>query len=83
VRVDPDDRQVLAVTAGELGERRHAHGALASDSEDSRRVVPTDDLQGARELLEDDRLGFDTVVFLEAVVGHRDRRSHGGAIVRR
>jgi hypothetical protein len=27
--------------------------------------VPTDELQGARELLEDDRLGFETVAFLE------------------
>ena len=34
-------------------------------------------------MLEDDRLGFDTVAFLEAVVGHRDRRAHGGAVVRR
>lgn len=37
----------------------------------------------ARELLEDDRLGLDTVAFLEAVVGHRDRHGHGAAIVRR
>jgi hypothetical protein len=83
VRVDPDDRQVLAVTAGELGERRHAHGALASEGEDPRRVVPTDELKSARELLEDDRLGFDTIAFLEAVLGHRDRRAHGGTVVRR
>jgi hypothetical protein len=83
VRVDPDDRQVVAVTAGELGERRHAHGALASEGEDPHRVVPTDEFQGARELLENDHLGLDTVAFLEAVVGHRDRRAHGGTVVRR
>jgi hypothetical protein len=34
-------------------------------------------------LLEDDRLGFDTFAFLEAVVGHHDRRGHGGTVVRR
>jgi hypothetical protein len=83
VRVDPDDRQVVAVTAGERRERHHAHGALTSDGHDPRRVVPTDDLKCARELLEDDCLGFDTVAFLEAVVGHRDRCDHGGAVVRR
>ena len=37
----------------------------------------------ARELLEDDRLGFDAVAFLETVVGHRDRDGRGGAAVRR
>jgi hypothetical protein len=83
VRVDPDYRQVLAVAAGELGERRHAHGALAPKGRDPRRVVLTDDLKGARELLEDDRLGLHAVAFLEAVLGHRDRRSHGGTVVRR
>jgi len=37
----------------------------------------------ARELLQDDRLGFDTIAFLEAVIGHRDRRARGGTVVRR
>jgi hypothetical protein len=37
----------------------------------------------ARELLEDDLLAFDAAAFLEAIVGHRDRRSHGGTVVRR
>ncbi|HSK82666.1 MAG TPA: hypothetical protein VK902_04580 [Rubrobacter sp.] len=45
--------------------------------------MPTDELKGARELLEDNRLGFHTVAFLEARVGHRDRRGHGGTVVRR
>ncbi|MBE1583447.1 hypothetical protein ACFPOI_31990 [Nonomuraea angiospora] len=59
--------QVVAVAAGELAERRHAHRAFAAQGRDPCRVVPADDLQGLGELADDRRLGLD------AVVGHGDR----------
>ena len=43
----------------------------------------TDDLQGAGELLDDDRLGFHAVAFGQALVCHGDRCSDRGAVVRR
>ena len=81
--VDPDDRQVLAVPAGQMGERGHADRALSAQGRDPGRVVPADDFQGRRELLQDDRLGLGAVPFRQAVVRHRDRHGHRRAIVRR
>jgi hypothetical protein len=64
VRVDPHDRQVIAVPAGEFGKRRDAYRALPAEGRDPRWIVLADDLQGRRELAEDDRLGLDAVAFL-------------------
>ena len=61
VRVDPDDRQVLAVAAGKLTERRHAHRAFTPEGRDPGRVIVADDLQRGRELIEDDSLSLDAV----------------------
>jgi hypothetical protein len=72
VRVDPYDRQVIAVPAGEFGKRRDAYRALPAEGGDPRRIVLTDDLQGRRELPEDDRLGLDAVAFLQALVPEGD-----------
>jgi hypothetical protein len=72
VRVDPHDRQVIAVPAGELGKGRDAYRALPAEGGDPRRIMLTDDLQGARELPEDDRLGLDAVAFLQALVAEGD-----------
>jgi hypothetical protein len=43
-------------------------------------VLP-DDLQGAGELVENDRLGLHAVALRETLVGHRDRRRRRGAVV--
>jgi len=59
--IDPQDCQVVTVSASELGERRHADGALASEGCDPCRVVLADELQGGYKLPEDDCLGFHTV----------------------
>ncbi|GAB3967044.1 hypothetical protein GCM10029978_033520 [Actinoallomurus acanthiterrae] len=66
MRVDPDDRQIVAVAAGRLGERRHAHRAFATERGDPGRVVRADDRLGARELPDDGLLGLDTVAFVQA-----------------
>jgi hypothetical protein len=68
MRVDLQDRQIVGVPTSELGERRHAHGALAAEGRDPRRVVLADDLQGGCELFENDGLGFYTVACLKAGV---------------
>ena len=83
MRVDPDAREIVPVAVRERGERRDADGALPSEGGDPRRIVSMDDLQGARELLDDHRLGLDPVARLCALVAHRDRRGGGGTVVGR
>jgi hypothetical protein len=83
MRVDLQDRQIVGVPTSELGERRHAHGALAAEGRDPRRVVLADDLQGGCELFENDGLGFDTVACLKAASDILTGAVAVGAVVRR
>jgi hypothetical protein len=83
VRVDPYDRQVVTVPAGQLGKGRDAYRALPAEGSDPRRIVRTDDLQGSRELPEDDCLGLDAVALLQALVAEGDGCGRDGTLVRR
>ena len=67
----------------ESGERCDAHGTLASESGDPRRIVLTDDLQSAGELVDEDVLRFDAVALFKALVVEGHRRDHGRTVVRR
>ena len=47
--------------------------ALTAEGRNPRRVVLTNDLQRASELIDHDRLGFHAVAFSQALIGHADR----------
>ena len=83
MRIDPQDRQVVPVTAREFGKWRDPYRAFPSESGDPRRVVVTDDVQSAHELLDDDRLGLDTFAFLYALVAEGNGCGCDGILVRR
>jgi hypothetical protein len=83
VRIDPQNRQLIAVHVDQVRERRHAHRALAAEGRDACRIVFTNDLQGGAELVEEDSLRLDAVALLESRIAHLDRNDSGRTIVLR
>ena len=79
----PNDREVVLIPGSKRGERRDTHGALSAEGCNPSRVVLTNNLDGASELFNDDRLGLHAVAFGQALIGHGDRYGHGRAVVRR
>jgi hypothetical protein len=79
----PNDREVVFIPGSKRGERRDTHGALSAEGCNPSRVVLTNNLDGASELFNDDRLGLHAVAFGQALIGHGDRYGHGRAVVRR
>jgi len=83
VGVDPQDRQVVPVPEREGGEWGDADGTFTAKSGDARRIVLLDYLQSARQLLDKDLLGLDTIDPLEPLVTHRDGDDCRGAVAGR
>ncbi|HEU4546302.1 MAG TPA: hypothetical protein VFR88_08430 [Microlunatus sp.] len=81
VRVDPQDRQVTAVLADQVGERRHTHRALTAEGGDAVRVVFGDDRHRSLQLLEHNCLRLDPVAFLETSVAHLHWYDRCGTVV--
>jgi hypothetical protein len=63
--IDPQDRQIIAVTGGQLRKGGHAHRALPAQRENPGRVVPLDDVKGTAELVDDSALRLDAVHLLQ------------------
>jgi hypothetical protein len=73
----------LSVAACEGGERGDADGTFTAKSGDARRIVLLDYVQSARQLLDQNLLGLDTIDLLEPFVTHRDRNDRRWAIAGR
>ncbi|HWI01931.1 MAG TPA: hypothetical protein VNT27_16510 [Propionibacteriaceae bacterium] len=81
--IDPQDRQIIDVTGGQVRERGYAHRALSAQRDNTGGVVPPDDLEGVAELVNDGALRLDAVHLLQTDVADLDRHRNRGSGVRR
>jgi hypothetical protein len=77
VRVDPNDRQVIAVLVDQVRQRRHTYRALAANRRNARRFVFGDDRQRAAQLLKHHSLRLDAIALLQPDITHLDGHNSG------